>query len=122
MKKKIYCSFFLIISFFACQNKKELLTKKWNVVETEVSGQKLSGDLVYGFYFELKPDGSYILEGMSTEKGKWSLSGNGDSIITINQKGRRAGYYIDKISEKELVLSDKFLEIVNVTKFESTQE
>ncbi len=114
MKKIIPLTLFI---FIACGKKSDLITQKWLVTEAVISEQKLSGEMVSGFYLELKKDGKYTLSGMSTERGEWKLSENQDSLITTNEQDRRVAYLIQVLNNETLTLYDNSVGTDMVTSF-----
>lgn len=115
MKKFLLASFVLFLA--SCTNKSDLIIQKWLVEETVISEQKLTGEMVSGFFLEIKKDGNYTLSGMSTERGTWSLSKNKDSLITINEDNRKVAYFIKELSNERLVLYDNSLGTEMITSF-----
>jgi len=106
-----------LVSFLSCSRKADQITHKWLVTETVISAQKLSGEMVSGFYLELKKDGKYTLSGMSTERGVWQLSQQQDSLVTTNDQGRRVAYLIQLLNSESLTLYDNSLGAEMVTSF-----
>ena len=102
---------------FACTSKKEIIIKKWNVKSIEIAGQILEGEIVSGFYFEIKPDGKYLIKGMNDEVGTWTLSQNNDSLITTNEKNRKSSYFIKSLEQKNFSMVDNSVGEATVTNF-----
>ncbi|MFN0050114.1 MAG: hypothetical protein ACKVOU_13410 [Cytophagales bacterium] len=107
----------LILLIASCSSKSKLITHKWLVSEAVISEQKLSGELVSGFFLDLKEDGNYTLSGMSTERGVWQLSESKDSLITINEDKRKVAYFIKELTNESLVLYDNTLGTEMITSF-----
>lgn len=108
------------IILVSCTGRADRITKKWKVIETTVSGQKIDGDLVNGFYIDIKKDGTYLLNGMGKEAGRWILSDDSDSLITINEKNRRVAYYISELNDQKLILLDNSEGASATTMFEAS--
>ena len=73
--------------------------------EMEIAGQKLNGEAVQGFSFDIKTDGTYKMTGMDVETGSWILSDKGDSLITTKDKGNVNSIAIQELSETKLILA-----------------
>ena len=69
----------------------------------EIAGQKLEGEAIAGFSFDIKSDGTYKMTAMEEESGKWKLSG--DSLITTRDQAEQSGSAIVKeLKSDKLVL------------------
>lgn len=115
MKNTVF--YFIFLFTIACSSKKDKIAKKWNVKSIEIAGQNLEGDMVNGFYFELKSDGNYLIKGMNEEAGTWAISQNNDSLITTNDKNRRVAYLITELSDKNLSIVDYSVGDATITHF-----
>jgi len=96
----IYAVFAILVS---CTSKSDLIAKKWSMKQMEIAGQKLDGDAVSGFSFDIKQDGTYKMTAMEEETGKWKL--NGDSLITTRDyDSQSASVIIKELKADKLVL------------------
>lgn len=112
--------FIILLAFsVGCSSKKDKIAKKWNVSSIEIAGQKLEGDMVSGFYFDIKPDGKYLIKGMNEELGTWAISQNNDSLITINDRNRRIGYFISELSDQDFSIVDYSVGDATITHFKA---
>lgn len=100
----------------SCESRERKIAKKWMVQKVDIAGTSLTEDMLYGFYFDISPTGSYKIKGMSEETGSWKLQK--DSIKTIEDKrGRAVSYYIQELTDTKLVLVDNTTESNTVTTF-----
>lgn len=103
-----YSAFFIALLFFtACgKDKKVLLAKKWTVTEMDLSGTRVSGDLVHIIY-AFNPDGSfYRTEDGKKEEGMWSVNNEGDKItLEFKQDNLKIEKAIEQLSEDKLIIS-----------------
>jgi uncharacterized protein YpmB len=112
--------FILALSILSCTKKEETLSKKWLVEAIEVAGQRLEGDMVDGFYMDLRKDKTYLIVGMNEEAGTWSINESEDSLITINKKGRRAAFFIKKLNSESLTIVDNSVGEATITHFKAS--
>ncbi|MDX2195869.1 MAG: hypothetical protein NW207_05585 [Cytophagales bacterium] len=83
---------------------KQKLSKKWQLLNMDIAGQKVEGDQVKGFSLILESAGSYKLTGMETESGNWYLSN--DSLILAKTGGKISNAYkMTALTDTKLILT-----------------
>jgi hypothetical protein len=114
------CVFFalacIIISCTAKQNK---LAKVWlynedptdeQIVENDTYGLSAGSALTAANFIDLQPDSTYSSYLSSYENGKWYFKDN--NLILVNRKKQIFELLVNKVSDKEMICTDKMKGIV----------
>ncbi|MDX2188887.1 MAG: hypothetical protein SFY32_03410 [Bacteroidota bacterium] len=105
INKGVFVLMLSVVFLISCGKKEEKIAKLWKVQEMNIAGQAISGDAVANFSFDIRPDGSYLMKAMAEESGKWRISRNGDSLVTLNSMSERpAASLIKELTDEKLVL------------------
>ncbi|HEU4634249.1 MAG TPA: hypothetical protein VFS22_09705 [Flavisolibacter sp.] len=109
----------IVCFLISCSTKQNRLVRVWlyneepteeQIAENDTYGRSAGSALTAANFIDLQPDSTYSSYLSSFEHGKWYFKHN--NLILVNQKKQLFELVVNKVSEKEMICTDKMKGIV----------